>query len=117
MRSAPASELSAYRGRSEVIARRSKRRFLTRSSPSAECVGRVSFPRIKSLVACLVRQQSIEHHRHLPAPIGQKRQTREERMKAALRLLLVTSTLVLAGHVFAEVLPTAEPVTVDVSPG
>jgi CubicO group peptidase (beta-lactamase class C family) len=37
-------------------------------------------------------------------------------MKAALRLLLVTSTLVLAGHVFAEVLPTAEPVTVDVSP-
>ncbi len=36
-------------------------------------------------------------------------------MKAALGLLLVTSTLVLAGHVFAEVLPTAEPVTVDVS--
>src|SRR5260370_28808226 len=76
----------------------------------------VSFPRIKSLVTCLVRQQSIEHHRDLPAPIGQKRQTREERMKAALRLLLVTSTLVLAGHVFAEGLPTAEPVTVHVSP-
>ena len=37
-------------------------------------------------------------------------------MKAALRLLLVTTTLVLAGHAFAEVLPTAEPVTVDVSP-
>jgi CubicO group peptidase (beta-lactamase class C family) len=36
-------------------------------------------------------------------------------MKAALRLLLVTTTLVLAGHAFAEVLPTAEPVTVDVS--
>ena len=37
-------------------------------------------------------------------------------MKAALRLLLVTTTLVLAGHAFAEVLPTAEPVTIDVSP-
>src|SRR5204862_4516774 len=73
------------------------------------------FPRTKSLVACLVRKQSIEHHRHLPAPIGQKRQTREESMKAALRLLFVTTTLVLAGHGFAEVLPTAEPVTVDVS--
>ena len=37
-------------------------------------------------------------------------------MKAALRLLLVTTTLVLAGHAFGEVLRTAEPVTVDVSP-
>jgi CubicO group peptidase (beta-lactamase class C family) len=36
-------------------------------------------------------------------------------MKAALRLLLVTTTLVLAGHAFAEV-PTAKPETVDVSP-
>ena len=37
-------------------------------------------------------------------------------MKAALRLLLVTTTLVLAGPAFAEVLPTAKPETVDVSP-
>jgi len=37
-------------------------------------------------------------------------------MKAALRLLLVTTTLVLAGHAFAEVLSTAKPETVDVSP-
>jgi hypothetical protein len=36
-------------------------------------------------------------------------------MKAALRLLLVTTILVLAGHAFAEV-PTAKPETVDVSP-
>jgi len=36
-------------------------------------------------------------------------------MKAVLRLLLVTTTLVLAGHAFGEVLPTAAPVTVDVS--
>ena len=37
-------------------------------------------------------------------------------MKAALRLLLVTTTLVLAGPAFAEVLSTAKPETVDVSP-
>jgi CubicO group peptidase (beta-lactamase class C family) len=37
-------------------------------------------------------------------------------MKAALRLLLVTTSFVLAGQAFAEVLPIAEPVTVDVSP-
>ena len=36
-------------------------------------------------------------------------------MKAVLRLLLVTTTLVLAGHAFGEVLPTVAPVTVDVS--
>ncbi len=36
-------------------------------------------------------------------------------MKAALRLLLVTTILVLAGHAFAEI-PTAKPETVDVSP-
>jgi CubicO group peptidase (beta-lactamase class C family) len=36
-------------------------------------------------------------------------------MIAALRLLLVTTILVLAGHAFAEV-PTAKPETVDVSP-
>ena len=37
-------------------------------------------------------------------------------MKAALRLLLVATTLVLAGHAHAEVLSTAKPETVDVSP-
>ena len=37
-------------------------------------------------------------------------------MKAALRLLLVTTTLVLAGPAFAEVLSIAKPETVDVSP-
>ena len=37
-------------------------------------------------------------------------------MKAALRLLLVTTTLVLAGPALAEVLSTAKPETVDVSP-
>src|SRR3989441_11041974 len=37
-------------------------------------------------------------------------------MKAAMRLLLVTTTLVLAGPAFAEVLSTAKPETVDVSP-
>ena len=37
-------------------------------------------------------------------------------MKAALRLLLVTTTLILAGPTFAEVLSTAKPETVDVSP-
>ncbi len=36
-------------------------------------------------------------------------------MKAALRLLLVATSLVLAGHAFAEA-PTAKPETVDVSP-
>src|SRR5207245_6259221 len=40
----------------------------TQSSASAEGVGRSTIPRIKSLVACLVSQQSIEHYRHLPAP-------------------------------------------------
>jgi len=37
-------------------------------------------------------------------------------MKAALKLLLVATTLVLAGHAHAEVLSTAKPETVDVSP-
>jgi hypothetical protein len=37
-------------------------------------------------------------------------------MNAALRLLLVTTTLVLAGPAFAEVMSTAKPETVDVSP-
>ena len=37
-------------------------------------------------------------------------------MRAALRLLLVTTTLVVAGPAFAEVLSTAKPETVDVSP-
>ena len=37
-------------------------------------------------------------------------------MKAALRLLLVTTTLVVAVPAFAEILSTAKPETVDVSP-
>src|SRR5437763_16807363 len=73
------------------------------------------FTRTKSLVACLVRKHSIEHHRHLPRPLGKSDKQGRKSMKAVLRLLLVMTTLVLAGHAFRELLPPSAPVTFTVS--